>query len=150
MKIHIFILPILCMGLFQAGSIRAQEPASAKQDTDIQLLKKQMLEMQASIQQMQAQHQQEIEALKAQIEEQQKIITDVQKFAGAAPLPAKGGESPPGAPLFPTTDESVVAGTPPPALPGTATFPTTDASVTGGAALAGSKPSSSLTAPITL
>ena len=145
MKIYTRILPILWVGLFQAGLVCAQEPNAPKQDTDIQLLKKQMLEMQAGIQQMQAQHQQEIAALKAQIDEQQKIIADVQKSAGAAPLPAKNGEpSPPAAPLFPTTDESLIAATPPPASPGAVAFPTTDAAVT---TAPGASP---LAAPITI
>jgi hypothetical protein len=144
MTIYTRILPILCVGLLGTGLASAQEPNAPKQDTDIQLLKKQMLEMQASIQQMQAQHQQEIAALKEQIEDQQKIIADVQKSAVAPPLPAKGGEPPPSVPLFPTTDESLVAATPPPAAPGAAAFPTTDASVT---AAPGASP---LAGPITI
>ncbi len=147
MKIYTSILPILCVGLFQAGLVCAQEPNVPKQDTDMQLLKKQMLEMQASIQQMQAQHQQEIEALKAQIESQQKTIADIQKTGGALLLPAKAGEPPPSAPLFPTTDESLVLATPPPASSGTGAapaFPTTNAAVT---AMPGTSP---LAGPITL
>ena len=157
MKTFTSILPILCVGLFAPGLACAQEPGAPKQDTDIQLIKKQMLEMQSGIQQMQAQHQKEIDALKGQIENQQKVIDDFQKktLAGAAPpMPSKGGGIPPqtpsgAAPLFPTTDTSVVAATPP--APGAApAFPTTDASVTAEAAPASSTPSSSLTAPITL
>jgi hypothetical protein len=130
------------------GLVCAQEPGAPKLDTDMQLLKKQLLELQASIQEMQTQHQQEIDALKAQIESQQKIIADIQKSGGAPPLPAKGGETPPGAPLFPTTDESVVVATPPPPAPGPGpapapAFPTTDTSVAEPAALP-------LTRPITL
>ena len=147
MKIYTSILPILCVGLFRAGLVCAQEPSAPKQDTDMRLLKKQMLEMQACIEQMQTQHQQEIGALKTRIESQQKTIADIQKTGGAPPLPAKAGEPLPGTPLFPTTDESIVVGTPPPATPGAGVapaFPTTDAAVT---AVPGP---SSLTGPITL
>ena len=134
MKIYTRILPILCVGMLGADLACAQERNAPKQDTDIQLLKKQMLEMQASVQQMQAQHQQEIAALKAQIDEQQKIIADVQKSAGAPVLPAKAGEPPPGAspagaPLFPTTDSSVVATSPTATASGTVVQPTTAADV---------------------
>ena len=85
MKIHTHILPILLVGLFQTGLTCAQEPSAPKQDIELQLLKKQMLEMQATIDQMRAQHQQEIAALQAQI--------DAQKSVGAPPLPVKGAES---------------------------------------------------------
>jgi hypothetical protein len=126
-------------GLFAAGIACAQEPSAPKQDTDIALLKKQMLETQAALQQMQAQHQQEIDALKTQIENQQKIIADLQKAAGAVtttPLPER--QSVPATSetaLFPTTDPSVVtAAVPSPAMTapsGSApAFPATDASVT--------------------
>ena len=147
MKIYTSILPVLLAGLFQAGLACAQESNAPKQDADMQLLKKQMLEMQASIQQMQTQHQHEIDALKAQIESQQKIIAEIQNSGSAPPLPAKGGEPPPGAPLFPTTDDSLIPGTPLPAITGTGAapaFPTTDAAVE---AAPGTSP---LSGPITL
>lgn len=153
MNIHILFRPMLCLGLITAGLVCAQEPSAPKQDTDLQLLKKQMLEMQASIQQMQAQHQQEIDALKAQIEAQQKVFADIQKPAGVAPpLPTPNAEPVSGAtpaPLFPTTDDSVVAASSPtaplpPATPSAGEFPTTDASVTAAPA------TSSLAGPITL
>jgi hypothetical protein len=136
----------------------AQEAPASKQQTDIQLLQKQMLEMQASMQQIQAQHQQEIDALKKQLGDQQALIDSLQKSASTSatpPLPAgKPGETPPGAPLFPTTDESVVIGPPvpapapvPPAAGAVPVFPTTDASVTAEAALASS---TATTGPITI
>jgi hypothetical protein len=87
----------LVAGLFGQGLACAQEPSAPKQDADIALLKKQMLETQAAMQQMQAQHQQEIDGLKAQIANQQKLIDDLQKGAvppGAPPLPEKASPSP--------------------------------------------------------
>jgi hypothetical protein len=74
-----FIGLALVASLFAQGAACAQEPSAPKQDADIALLKKQMIETQAAMQQMQAQHQSEIEALKAQIENQQKLIADLQK-----------------------------------------------------------------------
>ena len=147
MKIFTFLCPALVAGVIQMGTACAQEPSAPKQETDIQLLKKQMLEMQAGIQRMQAQHQQEIDALKAQLESQQKTIADMQKPGGASPLPAKAGKTPPGTPLFPTMDDTIVLGTPPPTAPGTgvaAAFPTTDATVTAAPG------ASSLAGPITI
>ena len=79
MKHFALILPAVLAGMFATGRVCAQEPSAPKQATDIQLLQKQMLEMQASIQQMQAQHTQEIEDLKAQIAAQQKALDDFQK-----------------------------------------------------------------------
>lgn len=124
--------------LLAAGLACAQEPGAPKQDVDIALLKKQMLETQAAVQKMQAQHQQEIDALKAQIENQQKLIADLQKAPGAAaaPLPDKApAPTPSDTPLFATTDPSVVMGAAPSPSPTAPTgaapaFPTTDASVT--------------------
>ena len=82
-----------------------------------------MLELQAGMKQMQAQHQQELDALKAKLQAQQKVIDDFQKTVAstAPPLPAKAQENPPGVsppktlePLFPTTDSSVITGVPAP------------------------------------
>jgi hypothetical protein len=134
--------------------------------------------MQAGFQQLQTQHQQEISDLKAQLQNQQKLIEDLQKNATAAPappmpanpeaptLPATNppGANPPAANapagnLFPTDDSSVVATTAPtspasatPGTSGTTTFPTTDASVTtsGGEATGAATDTSALTKPITL
>ena len=129
MKLFPSLLPI---AFLITGLACAQEPNAPKQDTDIQLLKKQMLEMQASIQQMQAQHAQEIAALKAQIVAQQRTPAEV-----PAVKPGR-------LPLFPTTDEALIAATPPPAATGATAFPTTDASVT---AAPGASP---LSGPITI
>ena len=158
MKHFALILPAVLAGMFATGRACAQEPSAPKQATDIQLLQKQMLEIQAGMKQMQAQHQQELDALKARLQAQQKVIDDFQKTVAstAPPLPAKAQENPPGAPspktlepLFPTTDSSVlVSGVPPPSPGGpsaaSSAFPTTDASVTAAPGM------SPLTSPITL
>jgi hypothetical protein len=148
-KLFHFFVPFAFVA--SAGFAVAQEVPASKPQADIQLLQKQMLEMQASIQQMQAQHQQELDALKAQISAQQKVIDELQKTA-APPMPSKEGIPPiPGdvtPPLFPTTDDSVVAPTPAP--PATA-FPTTDASVVSGEARpAATSAPPALTGPITI
>lgn len=135
MNIHTLCLPIVCVGLFAAGVVCAQEsPAGPNQRGDLESLKQQMLEMQAHMQQLEAQHQQELAALKAQVEKQQKVIDDLQKAVAtgsAPPLPVNANETattttkpPTGTePLFPTTDESVVATIPPPAPPATSGTP---------------------------
>ena len=142
MKILSIILSIAFITILKTGHVCAQEPVP-KQTTEIELLKTQMREMQAALGRMQTQHQQEIDALKAQIENQPKTVAAIQK-SGAPPWPAKAGPTPAGTTLFPTTDEAVVAGAPPvaPAAGGAArVFPTTDAAVAG---------ASPLTGPITL
>ena len=131
MRILSTFLPIAFIAILKTGLVCAQDSAP-KQATELESLKQQMREMQTAIERMQAQHQQEIDALKAQIENQQKIVADVQKSAASPPLPAKPDETPPGAPLFPTTDESVVAANAPP--PAATAFPTTDAAVASGLA----------------
>lgn len=125
----------------------AQDVPAPNQQTDLQLLRKQMIEMQASIRQMQAQHAQEIDGLKAQVAAQQKALDDFQKLAGAIvpPLPAGPAQSPSpaappaGASLFPTTDSSVVATSPPASTPASTpdTIPTIDTSVVAGPTLGG-------------
>jgi hypothetical protein len=149
-------MPMLGVGLLCAVAAHAQDKAGA-----LDALSKQMAEMQASIAKMQEQHQQELTALKSQIEAQQRTIDDLQKKSGLglAPLPlpektaeGKTGEPAPGTTLFPTTDPSVVAAAPTSvgaAAPAATEFPTTDASVTTepGAAPGAA---SGLTAPITL
>ena len=125
----------------------AQNVPAPNQQTDVQLLQKQLLEMQAGIRQMQAQHAQEIEGLKAQVAAQQKALDDFQKMAGASapPLPAGPVQSsspaapPASAALFPTTDLSVVATRPPASTPASTpgTIPTIDTSVVAGPTLGG-------------
>ncbi len=112
----------------------AQDAPAPDRQADVQLLRKQMLEMQASIQQMQTQHAREIEGLKAQVAAQQKALDDFQKTAGAAQsastLMPPATES-----LFPTTDASVVAASPTAAAPDA--IPTIDTSVVAGPTLGG-------------
>jgi hypothetical protein len=141
LKNHIFAL-VLCA----AFGARGAEQTPSIQD--------QVTELQQTLRNMQAQHQQEIDALKKQLADQQAIIDSIQKSAAAGaapPLPvAKPGEAVPGAPLFPTTDESVVIGRPavtPPAPGAAPAFPVTDTSVTTGPVSPGGM---SLTGPITI
>jgi uncharacterized protein HemX len=79
-------------GIIRAGSLSAQEPATASKSTDgLEPLRKQILEMQASLQQMQTQHQQEVAALKASIDTQQTTIEELQKtVALTTPPPLPG------------------------------------------------------------
>jgi hypothetical protein len=146
------------LALVTSASIAvAQNAPAPNEQTDVQLLQKQMLEMQASIRQTQAQHAQEIEALKAQVAAQQKALDDFKKMAGASapPLPAGPAQSASASgpiptssaapPLFPTTDSSVVATSPTAAAsvtvaqPATApdAIPTIDTSVVAGPTLGG-------------
>lgn len=149
---HRIVLPLAGVGLFQAGFC----PAADESAGALEALRKQVLEMQGGIQRMQTQHDEEIGALKAKLEAQQKIIDDLQKKTspGLAPLPEKPGENAPppsSSPLFPTTDPAVVAtpGPVPGAAAATLEFPTTDASVVGSSAQPAPAPGA-LTAPIPL
>lgn len=129
---------------FAAGTLCAQDTAPGS-------LQEQFTAMQQSLRQMQSQHQQEIDALKKQLGDQQTLIESLQKslaISPTPPLPTGKGESlsatpmtgpaaPPSpvAPAFPTTDESVapsLGATPatPSAAPNAPAFPTTDAAVT--------------------
>lgn len=151
MKISSILAPVLCAGL-ASGPLWAQEPAASAPAGnlagepaapapagDLESLQKQLLAIQAGLAEQKAQHAQEISALKAQVEQQQKTIEDLQKalVAGVTPppLPAQGGAAGSG-PLFPTSDPSVTGG----AAPGGG-FATSDPSLTGAA---------DLTAPITI
>ena len=121
-------VPVLL--LIAASLARGQEAAP----TDLASVKKQMLEMQQSIQQMQTQHQSEIGTLKKQIADQQVLIDNLQKSStatAAPPLPSgkettRQTEQP--AQLFPTTDQSLVPSQAQ-AAPASGSFPTTDSSV---------------------
>ncbi len=118
------------------------------EDADVLALKKQMQELQAALQTMQAEHQKQIEALTTQVQSQQKLIETLQKApavpvvpgTSSLPLP-KPSDTPAAGTLFPTTDDSVVTpagggpapgaavtSAPAPAAGGVA-FPTTDDSV---------------------
>lgn len=173
------LLPALCAGILQLGTVCAQEsPAAPKQPNDFESLRKQVLEMQGNMQQLQAQHEQEIAELKAQVESQRKLIEDLQKAppTAAPPLPASTPSTAPtgdagtaetkpaveSETLFPTTDSSVVA-TSSTSQPGVAStvsnsssaasspaFQTTDASVVSTTPVESGTSAPSLTAPITL
>ena len=115
-------------------------------------IQEQLSAMQESLRQMQAVHQQEIDALKKQLTDQQALIEHLQTTATAPPLPtgkSKSGDvsltptnvSPP-KPLFPTTDDSIVTSSVIPATsaqPATSpnTIPTIDTSVVASPTLGG-------------
>ena len=120
-----------------SGRALGQEPS----------VQQQLNALQQMMREMQTRHQQEMDALKKEIADQHATIGSLQKIAAlpgpavqtspAAIPPALPAAKSPAAdtPLFPTTDDSVVApGTPPtqaaPPAPGYASaIPTTDASV---------------------
>ena len=121
-------------------------------------IQEQLTAMQESIRQMQAVHQQEIDALKKQLADQQALIEHMQSIAAVSavsavpPLPAgkgKGGDvsltppnvSPPKS-QFPTSDESIVVssgipGTPAQPAIGPNIIPTIDTSVVASPTLGG-------------
>ena len=112
-------------------------------------VQEQLNALQQMMREMQTRHQQEMDALKKQVTDQQAVIEDLKKnpTPSVQPAPATPAATPPalpadkaapaGTPLFPTTDDSVVAPTtpnpqaaPPLPAPGGATpIPTTDSSV---------------------
>ena len=127
MNIRALFFAIVCSGLTAFSPASAQTP-SATQPGDIESLKKQMLEMQAALKQMQIQHQREVSALKAEVENLHRIIADVPKTV------VTGSDA-----VFPTTDESVAAPTGPPGAPTAAAAPgaTTPAWLSGPITIAG-------------
>jgi hypothetical protein len=143
-NIRVFFLAIVCTGLMAARPACAQQPSDAPtQSGDVESLKRQMLEMQAGLKQMQIQHQREVSALKAQVESLHRVIDDLQKTVATAavpPLPAKAGETAAAAKkpaaagevLFPTTDESVAAPTGPPGATTAAASPGFPITIAGG------------------
>jgi len=127
------------------AALFAQEPA-APPPNDIESLRQQVQALTETV-----------KALQEQVKDQQDAL--VKMNAVPSPLPANENRaataestaSPP--PLFPTSDESVVAAAPQPSAPPIATsqFPTTDASVTTSTAtISSSGAGASLTAPITI
>ena len=104
-------------------ALAADQPNANPADNSASM-KKALLEIQEQMQANEARHQAELDALKKQLTAQQAVIDSLQKNAavstspplptGAAQtieLPKTGAEgSAKNAPLFPTTDESVVAG----------------------------------------
>jgi hypothetical protein len=136
-KAYRIIIPLIVSGLCHTDNAYAEED-------DLQTLKKQMIEMQTSLKDLQEAHRKETEALKSEIQGQQKMIEELQRAAagGAIPPPVATPAVSEGS-LFPTDDPTVVMGERPPGPPGGAgAFPTTDASVVGDGGLGG--------APITL
>jgi hypothetical protein len=137
----IILIAVLCAATTYAADVA--QPASVQE---------QIAAMQENIRQMQTLHEQEIAALKKQIADQQTMIDALQKTAAessnAPPLPSGCGEnlttpmtgapipSPaPSAPMFPTTDESVVASS---VANPTGSFPTSDPGIVSTTSIGGS------------
>lgn len=137
MNIPVIAPAVLCLGFFATVAASAQPPPNARQQSgDIESLKQQMLQMQASLRQLQAEHQRELAALRAQVERLQETIADLQRTAATDvtnPSPAKAGQATKAAPT-PIADAE-------------APFPTTDASVTS---VPAASTAGGLTAPITI
>ncbi len=132
--------------------------ALGAEDSKPGTIQDQLAAMQESIRQMQTQHQQEIDALKKQLTDQQTLIEALQTSAAtstAPPLPSGKGEAagpsltPPNVPApsaappkmeFPTTDDALVSSrAPASAQPAAASeiMPTIDTSVVAGPTLGG-------------
>lgn len=127
-------IPIFITSILISIHLQAEEPAASP--TSNEAIQKQLLEMQKSIQDIQTQHHAEIDALKKQISDQQTVIDSLKPPAPAIPdSPLAPANSPP---AFPTSDPAVVtpsAGVLPAAnatAPSGNLFPTTDSSVVAG------------------
>ncbi len=142
-SVSIFIASVLI-------SIRLQAEEPAPLPASNEAIQKQLLEMEKSIQEIQSQHQSQIDNLKKQISDQQLVIETLKQ---SPPPHSSHEESPPVLaelpPAFPTHDATVVAGSPvvlPPAsalgVPTGDVFPTTDSAVV--ASSPASAPSSGL------
>ena len=139
-----------------SSDLPAAEPAAPALTSDE--IHQQLLGMQQSIQDMQTRHQAELDALKKQITEQQKLIDSMKPAsltspASLEPVPHKAA-APDSVPAFPTTDPSLVpdsAGVlppgnqaPPPRQTPANLIPTTDPSVVASGPSAGLLPSPGL------
>jgi hypothetical protein len=103
--------------------LHAAEPDPAAAPTTNEAIQRQLLEMQASIKEMQSQHASELGALKQQVADQQALIAALTPSAGPS---AADSSAPPVAAIdkpFPTEDPSVAP------QPDAGLFPTTDPSV---------------------
>ncbi len=134
------------------AALFAQEPSPASSPNDIEALRTQVQTLTETVQ-----------ALQQQVKAQQEALAKMTAVPTTLPTTETAAASPPPeasvAPLFPTTDETVVASAPVPApsaaAPAAATsgmpFPTTDASVTTSAeTISSTGAGASLTAPITI
>lgn len=131
---------MLWLGFFSTNLLNAQ-------DASLEIIRKQMQDMQAAMQTMHADHQKQIETLMRHVESQQKLIEALQKSSPAPlaemPLP-KPAEATPSTTLFPIADDSVVVTATPSAPAG---IPVTDSTVV---AADSTTPALTGSAPITL
>jgi hypothetical protein len=139
LKVSVLFVSLIAAGL--ATSAAEQPDANSAADTTA--LKKALIELQQQIKDNETRHQAEIDALKKQVADQQTVIEDLQRTVASStspPLPSNPTDSVPieaaanEAPLFPTTDESVVpngtgATSPSMTTIPTEKFPTIDTSV---------------------
>ena len=140
--------------IYAQGAVLAQHPSPTPSPNEVEALRQQIEALTATV-----------KTLQQQVKEQQETLakmnagpTTVPANANGAPTPEPTASAPP---LFPTTDESVVAAAPVPspipeaaastAAPVNAPFPTTDASVTTSTETVSSTGAgASLTAPMTI
>jgi len=108
-------VPIFITSILISLRLHAEEPASNE------VIQKQLLEMQKSIQEIQTRHQAEIDTLKKQIDEQQSLIAALKP-----PAPDNPPVLPDSPAAFPTSDPALV---PPSMPPAGELFPTTDPAV---------------------
>jgi hypothetical protein len=147
-------LLIVAASLCAQAAVFAQGPSPAPSPNDVEVLRQQVQALTETV-----------KALQQQVKEQQDTLAKMNPEPGPLPANETPTTSPQPAastpPLFPTTDESVVAttaqpspipeATGPAAAPVNAPFPTTDTSVTTSAeTISTSGAGASLTAPITI
>ena len=146
---------IVAASLCAQAAVFAQAPSPAPSPNDVEVLRQQVQALTETVKALQQQVQEQQDAL-AKMNPEPGPLPANENSATATPAPAASAP-----PLFPTTDESVVASAPaasiPPAANGSVIpaangqFPTTDASVTtSSATISSTGAGASLTAPMTI
>ena len=161
MRFPNFFRLLLAAGLFQMSKGRPQIPAQSAQTSEVQQLQKQVLELRAEFQKLQAQHASELADVQLQLETHQQLLLAFQRngttraSSGTNQLvPATAGQSNPASP-FPTPetfDAGASRASPPRAngAPVSTPFPTSDPTVTVDDHASGTSQDSRLTNPITV
>ena len=145
---------IVVASLCAQAAVFAQNPSPAPSPNDVEVLRQQVQALTETVKTLQQQVQAQQDAL-AKMNPEPATLPANENNVMTTPVPATSAP-----PLFPTTDESVVASAPasiPPAANGLAIpagngqFPTTDASVTtSSATISSTGAGASLTAPMTI
>jgi hypothetical protein len=147
-------LLIVAVALCAPAAIFAQDPSPAPSPNDVEVLRQQVQALTETVKTLQQKVQAQQDALAKMTVEPGTLPAN--ENSAASPQPAASAP-----PLFPTTDDSVVASAPPPSVPSTALapaaaavngqFPTTDASVTTSAETTSTTGAvASLAAPMTI